>query len=153
MGQQTHTEKEKMNKYQEEQGQLDHSAVEALHQTMVVLREELDRKNIVIRKLRKRIRKPEDKEGTRKQNWVVNLEDSNLNVRNSEEFACLVGDLFCNSKLTVKQSKQTHEEDSMFGDGDSETESETHGINHDSVQEDSDVLEVFRDMTVQNMKE
>jgi uncharacterized coiled-coil protein SlyX len=42
----------------EEQGQLEESAVEALRQTMVVLREELDRKNQVIRKLRKKIRDP-----------------------------------------------------------------------------------------------
>ena len=70
-----------MNHYQEEQGQLDHSAVAALHQTMVVLREELDRKNLLIRKLRKKIRKPEEKAATRKQNCFITLEDSDLNIR------------------------------------------------------------------------
>ena len=52
----------------EEQGQLEESAVEALHQTMVVLREELDQKNQVIRKLRKKIRnrKKQEETGRRK---------------------------------------------------------------------------------------
>ena len=49
---------DRMEQNQVEQGQLEESAVEALHQTMVVLREELYRKNQVIRKLRKKIRNP-----------------------------------------------------------------------------------------------
>ena len=67
----------------EKQGQLEESAVEALHQTMVVLREELDRKNQVIRKLRKKIRDPRPKQNNSVANHgcIVTIEDCDLDLR------------------------------------------------------------------------
>ena len=67
----------------EEQGQLEESAVEALHQTMVVLREELDQKNQVIRKLRKKIRNPRPNQISSVANHgcIVTIEDCDLNLR------------------------------------------------------------------------
>ena len=72
-----------MEQNQEEQGQLEESAVEALHQTMVVLREELDRKNQVIRKLRKKIRNPRPKQDSSVANHgcIVTIEDCDLDLR------------------------------------------------------------------------
>ena len=55
---------------------LEKSTVEALHQTMTVLREELDMKNIVIRKLRKQIRNPKPMHGC-----IVTIEDCNFYFR------------------------------------------------------------------------
>ena len=74
---------DRMELNQVEQGQLEESAVEALHQTMVVLREELDRKNQVIRKLRKKIRNPRPTQNSNvaNQGCIVTIEDCDLDLR------------------------------------------------------------------------
>jgi hypothetical protein len=54
-------ELDRMEPTQVGQAQLEESAVEALHQTIVVLREKFDRRNQVISKFRKKIRNPQPK--------------------------------------------------------------------------------------------
>ena len=59
-----------------ELGQLEQSAVEALHQTMIVLREELQAKNRVIKKLRKKIKTPDQQNSfSNNRGCLITIED------------------------------------------------------------------------------
>ena len=66
-----------MEKDKQDQDMLKLSAVEALHQTMIVLREELEDKNRVIRKLRKKSKNPEQPHSfPMNKGCLVTIEDS-----------------------------------------------------------------------------